>query len=117
MISETTNLILGEADNKIECVVNPKKDFVEMKFGDEVAFVKMADIYALALMILKPEEADSLIPVRTTTITKYKKQHRVKVKKNINKGEEVIVNCEISVPLIVEENIKAFLKPRSKLLV
>ena len=111
MIAEQQNLMLIDqaSKNDIECIVKPEKDVVELKVKDITCFVRMDDIYALALLILKPDQKDSLLPVQQTTIRKYFKQHRVKVKKDIKKGQDLVVNCEIDVPLMIEQNIKAFL--------
>lgn len=118
MLEEQTTLTLEDQskNNNIECEIEPKKEVVKLKLGDKTSYIKMDDIYALALLILTPDKRDLLLPVRQTKITKYMRQHRVKVKNDIKKGQEMVVNCEIDVPTITENSIKAFLNPNKILI-
>ena len=103
---------LGGKDVILEINWSPFSDgLVRITIGDKKAVIKREDLFGLMFVIATNEQQDNLTPVRNTKITKYFKQHRVKVKKNLGKGDELVVNCEISVPTIVEEGLKGtFLK-------
>ena len=55
------------------------------------------------------EQQQELMPVRQTEVRIYERQHRIKLKKNMKKGEIVVANCKIEVPVRVEENIRALM--------
>jgi len=99
--------LTGQNDVKFE--INWRemdKDVVRIEIGGKKSVVKLADLYKVVFDIVGPEEQSDLLPVRKTTIRKYIRQHRIRAGKNIKKGDEMVVNCEIDVPLTVEEGLR-----------
>lgn len=94
---------------------NPEFVSIHDKSGNKCA-VEKKDLYAFVFMVCNPEQQSELMPVRKTTITKYVRQHRVVAKKDIKKGEEIVVNCEIDVPTVVEEGIYGMMKNESPII-
>ena len=89
-------------------------EVLEFKIGDEVSLIKKQDLYGIMFVFADEETQEQLMPVRHTTIRKYIKQHRVKTKKDIKAGEEVVINCEVDVPTSVEEGFKGWFNRRIK---
>lgn len=81
-------------------------DLMEFKVGDETSLVSRKDLYSLVFALGDNVTQDALMPVRQTKVHKYIKQHRVKVKKHLKPGDEVVVNCEIDVPITIEDGLK-----------
>ena len=91
------------------------RDDVEFRIKDAMgewikSRIAIKDLYGLIFVLVNPEQQQEMMPVRKTEIRYYERQHRVKVKRDIKRGEEVIVNCKISVPLVVEEGLAGLLK-------
>src|SRR3990167_2072771 len=84
-------------------------EFMEIQIGDEKSLIKREDLYGLVFVLGDSNTQDALMPVRQTTIRKYYKQHRVKVKKSLKAGDELVVNCEYSIPTTVEEGLKGLI--------
>lgn len=64
------------------------------------------EIVSLAFFVAKPEFQDHLVHTYEQIVRPYKKQHVVRVKQAMKKGEEIVVNCEVNIPLMVENKIK-----------
>lgn len=94
---------------------HPEQVSIEDKSGNK-CLVDKKELYSFVFMISDPEQQSNLLPVRQTTITKYMKQHKVVAKKDIKKGEMVIVNCEIDVPTVVEEGMSGYIRSKSPIL-
>ena len=65
-------------------------------------------------VIASPKQQEELLPIRQTTIRKYTRQHRVKVKESVEKGRELIFNCEIDVPVVIENGLRSWFQNRAK---
>lgn len=103
--------------NDIECEINKNdeyQDYVVLKMGDKKAYVKIKDLYGLIFMLVGEEEQKDMMPVRKTEVRIYERQHRIKLKKDMKKGEIVVANCRIEVPLIVEEGLYGLVKRRTR---
>jgi hypothetical protein len=85
-------------------------DYIKMDFNGEIAFIKKADMFAFMFVLATPEQQDLLVPVRKDEMRPYDRQHRVIVQKDLKAGEEVIVNCKIHVPTIIDASIREELK-------
>jgi len=117
----TTNNVatLQDRNNQhnIEVEVNKGgeiKDYVEFRIKDErgdwiKSYIKISELYGIIWLLVDEEQQQELMPVRQTQVRIYERQHRIKLKKDMKKGEIVIANCHIEVPLRVEENIKALM--------
>ena len=106
--------------NNIEVEVNKKEEFqddVEFKVKDNMgewikSRISIKDLYGLIFVLVGHEEQQEMMPVRRTEVRYYERQHRIKCKRDMKKGEEIIANCKISVPLVVEEGLRGLLKKR-----
>ena len=85
---------------------------VRVKMGSKEAVFKLEDLFGFIFLSVSPEKQSELMPVRKTTITKYVRQHTVEAKKDIKRGEKIVVNCEIDVPTVVEEGLRGTILER-----
>ena len=74
--------------------------------GGKCVIIRLDELYALIFSLVDMNQKADMLPIRQTQIRKYIKQHRVKVGKNLQKGDEMVVNCEIDVPLTVTEGLR-----------
>lgn len=120
---ETNNIatltdIKGKNDIQVEVNKNNEiKDFVEFKVKDEngiwiKSYIKINDLYYFIFPLLDTERQEKLMPIRQTQIRTYIRQHKILLKRNMKKGEMVVANCRIDVPLIVEEGLRGLLARR-----
>lgn len=108
--------------NDIECEVNKNgeiKDYVEFRIKDKQgewikSYIDIKSLYGMIFMLVGEKEQMEMMPVRQTQVRVYERQHRIKLKKDMKKGELVIANCRISVPIYIEENIRAFMGKKYK---
>lgn len=87
---------------------------LRVTMGETTAYVKYEDLYALLFVMGTPDEQMDLMPVRQTTINKMVKQHKVIAKKDIKKGEFIIVNCSTDVPTTIVEGLRGILSKEKK---
>jgi len=102
----TISDLSGKNHIKIEVNTSEKyKDKLTVKMGDKKAIIKKKDLYAIAFMIADPETQADLMPVKQTRVRKQIRQYRVKAKKDIRKGEEIVFNAEVNTPIQVIEGL------------
>lgn len=96
--------------NDVTLEVNPRTgeiaDVVKLKMGDKTAVITINDLYNFVWVIANSEQQTSLTPVRKTEVMIYERQHKVRANKNIKKGDVLIVNCKIDVPLTVVDSLR-----------
>jgi len=121
MLSDHNKAVLDDlkGKRKVEFEVNfssdPKwTDTVRVIMGSEEAYIPVRDLYGLIFVICNEEQQQDLMPVRQTTITKYLRQHTIRVGKSMKPGDTIVANCEIDVPTTVEEGISGILNKRKK---
>lgn len=90
------------------------KNYVEFRVRDKdgewiKSFIKIKELYGLIWMLVDDEQQQELMPVRKTQVKIIERQHRIKLGKDMKKGEIVVTNCRISVPVRIEENIRALM--------
>ena len=105
--------------NNLICKVNwaPHEiSTIKMSIGDKEAIIPIAELVGLLLSIGNEEQRDSLMPVRKTEVRKYIRQHKIMAKKNIKKGEFIVVNCEIDVPLTVTEGLAGIIGKKKSII-
>lgn len=114
----TLSDLKGKRDVEMEVNFSPElKEYVKITIGSEEATIAIKDLYSFVFLVGDEEQQANLLPERRTTIRKYVRQHRVKAKQTIHPGKEMVFNCEIDVPLTVEEGLRGILdKPRSPIL-
>lgn len=106
--------------NDIEVEVNKAgkvEDYVEFRVKDGngnwiKSYVEIQKLYALIFMIVDDEKQQEMMPIRKTQIRIYERQHRIQLKKNMKKGEIVVANCKIDVPLVIEEGLRGLIGKR-----
>lgn len=82
------------------------KDCVKIVFGTEHRIIKYSDLFTFMFFIATPEQQEKMIPVREELGIEYMKQVRIKCKKDMKEGEELVVNIKIHVPTVVAESVK-----------
>ena len=89
--------------NDITLEVNPRSgevaDVVKLRLGDKTAIIKIRDLYNFVWVIANSEMQTELTPVQKTNVYVFERQHHVVAQKNIKKGEHLVVNCKIDVPV------------------
>lgn len=83
----------------IEIVYRPEWDFVDFKWGDKSRRVPVEDIWSLAFVISREDKQERLIPVKTQEVRIFNKRVKLKLKKPMEAGEEVVADVKFTVPL------------------
>lgn len=110
--------IKGYRNIEVEVNKNNKiEDYVEFRVKDESgnwikSYIKIKELYALIFMLVGKEEQEALMPIKQTEVRTYERQHRIKLKKDMKKGEIVVANCRINVPLIIENRLRGIIGNR-----
>ena len=124
MITGNNVAVLSDKNGRrdIECEINEgeeTKDYVELRMKDKngewlKSYISINELYGLIFMLVDEEQQQELMPVRQTQVRIYERQHRIKLKKDMKKGEIITANCRIEVPVIIEENIRALMGTKYK---
>ena len=96
-------------NHEIEIDVNWDKDlmeFIKLTIDDKIVYVKKSDLFAIMFLLATPEQQVEMVPVKREEMKEYERQHRVKLTKDMKEGEELVVNCKIHVPTIIDEAIR-----------
>jgi hypothetical protein len=110
----------GRNDIEIEINKNDKQqDYVEFrvkdKHGDWIkSDIGIKELYGMIFLLVDKEQQAELMPVRQTQVRIYERQHRIKLKKDMKRGEIVVANCRVEVPLIVEEGLAGLIKSKAR---
>lgn len=81
-------------------------DMVRVHIGDKKAMISYKDLYGFVLLNSAGDDLDKLAPVQQTLVRKFMKQHVVMAQKDIKRGQSLVVNCEIDVPIQVVEALR-----------
>jgi len=103
--------------NNIECEINKndkQQDYIEFRIKDKngdwiKSYINITELYGLIWLLVDKEQQQELMPVRQTEVRTYQGQHRIKLKRDMKKGEIVVANYHFEVPIKVEENIRALM--------
>lgn len=80
---------------------------IENEIGQQTSrIVKYTDLFSFMFVLATKEQQAKMIPLQQEKGDEYMRQHHVRLKKDMKEGEELIVNCKIHVPTIIEESIK-----------
>ena len=95
------------------------QNYVEFRIKDEngawiKSYISITELYGLIFMLVDEKQQQELMPIRQTEVRIYERQHRIKLKKDMKKGELVVANCRISMPVRIEENIRALMGKQYK---
>ena len=94
--------------------VDPKKDAVIIRIGEERKTEKKADLWAMCFTIADAKTQEQLLPVRMTELVTYKRIHNIELKKDMRKGDIVRTMCEINVPQVIHEGLAGNLTVKRK---
>ena len=98
--------------------VDDINDVVKFTINGHSSIIKRQDLFSFMFVTGTPEQQEQLMPVRETKIVKHFRQHRVVAKKDIKAGEQLVVNCQVDVPVAIYEGLKMdFIRKRNKLAV
>ncbi len=61
-------------------------------------------------MLVGEEEQEAMMPERKTEERIYIRQLKIKLKKDMRKGETIIANYKISVPILIEEGLRGIME-------
>jgi len=93
----------------------PRGDGIwDITLGGKKATIKQEDLFALVFYAADADQVDKLTPVQNTEVRIYSRVHKIKLKKDMKKGDTVTATCEISVPTIIEQGLKGILEKRKK---
>ena len=81
-------------------------DTVRITIGDKSAVIPYASLYGFVFINSEGEDMNNLMPVKQTVVKHLRKQHRVTVQRNIKRGEQLVVNCEIDIPVAIIQALK-----------
>ncbi len=82
------------------------KDCLKLTIAGQEAIVKYTDLFSFMFVLASKEQQAKMIPIQQEKGDEYMRQHHVRLKRDMKEGEELIVNCKIHVPTIIEESIK-----------
>ena len=71
---------------------------VKVKLRGEEAIIKYQDLYSFIFLLGSADEQVNILPVTSTLMEKFIRQHSVKVKRDMRAGEYIVVNCQVDVP-------------------
>ena len=81
-----------------EIKVKTKGKEVLFEIEDQSALVKLSDLYSLALTLFTPEQLDKIMIEKMIEVSESKRQMRIKVEKDMKKGEEIVVTYIQTIP-------------------
>lgn len=113
MLQEHNKCFLPDQSNNrndLGIEIFPDKDEVKITLKENKTWIKIQDLYALVFVLVDAEKKEEMMPMKQTTIKKYIRQHRVRLKNDLKRGQEMVVNCVIDVPETVEYHIKGLMK-------
>jgi len=117
----TTNNVATLQDKNNRCNIEVEinkggeiKDYVEFRVKDKdknwvKSYISIKELYSLIFLIVDDKQQQELMPVKQTEVKIIERQHRIMLGKDMKKGEIVVANCRIEVPVRVEENIRALM--------
>lgn len=76
--------------------------------------VKLAELWAITFALCDSERQEKLMPVRKTEMMVYERIHKVRVKRDLKKGDELKFRCHVDVPLTVVESLGGLVQEKSK---
>jgi hypothetical protein len=108
----------GNSDVEVEINRYKGQDFVELRIKDKKdisptdkwksANIGINELYSLVLSLVGGEELDELIPDRQIKVKVYERQHKIKLLRDMKKGEIVVANFKIEIPTDINDDIKTF---------
>ena len=109
-INKNTQAEIKDIDNKPSVLFDVNfddklKECVRIHIGKEKRIIKYSDLFEFMFILGSPEQQAKMIPVNQDLGYEYMKQLRIKCKKNMKKGEELVVNVKIHVPKVIEESL------------
>jgi len=72
------------------------------------ADIEIKELYELVFMIVNDEQRAELIPDRQIEVKVYERQHKIKLLKDMKKGEIVVANFKVEIPTNIKDDIKTF---------
>jgi 23S rRNA C2498 (ribose-2'-O)-methylase RlmM len=110
------NLTDRSGKNDVEVEINKKKqkDSVELriKSKDSKEWLKsdipIQELYSLVVSLVSGEQLDDLMPEREIKVRVYERQHKIELLRDMKKGEIVVANFKVEVPIDINDDIKIF---------
>lgn len=80
-----------------------ENDMMTISIEGHTRTFSIADLASLLVATSKKKYFDDFMSDLEAKGNMYKRQHRVRVNKDLKKGDEMVVNCDIFVPQIVKD--------------
>ena len=103
-------LQIGEA----QFDVRPESEWIELKLGKTTTKFKKNDLWAMTFAIMGPEEQAKMMPVRRTETVHFEKLHKVKLLKDMRKGDTMVVKCRSIVEKTVVDGLRGMIKEEAR---
>lgn len=81
------------------------KDCVQITIGEEKAVIRYSDLFSFMFTIASKEQQAQMVPLNQELGHEYMKQIRIKCKRDMKEGEELVVNLKIHVPNVVRDSL------------
>ena len=101
---------LSGRDGTAEFNVDPKEDTFRLTMDGVTKTFKIIDLWALTFAMVGPEHQEKMMPVRQTELVTYRGFHKIKLKKNMNKGDILTARYEMNVPQTVVEGLNGMIE-------
>ncbi len=111
LTKHNTATIKDHSEGKHEIILDVNWDknlmeYIKLDFDGKVAYIKKSDLFQIVFVLATPEQQEQMIPVRRDEMKPYERQHRIKLTRDMKEGEELVANCKIHVPSIIDEAIR-----------
>jgi hypothetical protein len=99
--------ISGINDVDFEVGFDPhNKNSIKVTLAGKVSFISKDDLWNFVFSVVQVSQQQRMIPVTKTDFEQYKKQHEIKLQKDMKAGETVIAHCVVNVRQEVVDVIK-----------
>lgn len=92
----------------------PGKEAWEITVAGKRAVITQKDLFSLVFYAANTDQVEKLTPVQNTQVTMYVRKHKIKLLKDMKRGEEVVARCETPVETIVEQGLRGIVEKKKK---
>lgn len=115
-LTERKTIEIGDHanDNGILIDVDPTDTHLNIRIGDKNVKVSKSEFWGVCFMMADEKTQESLMPVRQTEMMSFERIHRVRVTKDLIKGQTLKFKCKVDVPVAVVDSLKGVLDKEQK---
>lgn len=100
--SKTKKRILQIGEMVVTPMANKK---IKLSIGKKETIVEYSDLWGAIFILGDKERQEAMMPVRKEERMIFSRKHTIEASKDIKKGEQVVVWCEVSIPKTIVEAI------------